>query len=284
MSIVATAATGKLGRHAVQALLDQGVPAGEIVAGGRTLEPLQPFAEQGVQLKVIDYDRPETLAEAFSGAEKVLFISASEPGRRIPQHKNVIDAAKAAGVGLIAYTSIANADRTTMKLASDHLATEATLKASGLPVVLLRHGWYLEVYTEQIPGYLERGVIAGAAGSGRLSAATRADLAQADVRALLTAEGGEVYEMGGDESFTLAELAAEISHQSGQEVKYQNLPTEKYAELLAGIGLPAPLAEILADCDRGIRDGELLVETGDLSTLLKRPTTGLDEAVRAALG
>ncbi|GAB3263819.1 SDR family oxidoreductase [Kineosporia babensis] len=283
MSIVVTAATGKLGRLALQALLDQGVPAAEIVAGGRNLEPLQAFADQGVQLKVIDYDRPETLAEAFQGAGKLLFISASEPGRRIPQHKNVIDAAKAAQVGLIAYTSIANADRTTMKLASDHLATEATLKASGLPVVLLRHGWYLEVYTEQIPGYLERGTIAGAAGSGRISGASRADLAQADIAALLTAKGGEVYELGGDESFTLAELAAEITRQSGQEIKYQNLPTEKYAELLAGIGLPAPLAQVLADCDRGIRDGELQVDTGDLSTLLNRPTTSLEDAVKAAL-
>ncbi|GLY18775.1 NAD(P)-dependent oxidoreductase [Kineosporia sp. NBRC 101677] len=283
MTIVVTAATGQLGRLALEALLRKGVPAGEIVAGGRDLSKLADLADTGIQLKVIDYDRPDTLAEAFRGADKVLFISASEPGRRIPQHKNVIDAAKAANVGLIAYTSIANAGTTTMKLASDHLATEAALMASGLPVVLLRHGWYLEVYTAQIPGYLERGSIAGAAGGGRVSGASRADLAEADVEALLNAEGGEVYEMGGDESFTLSELAAEISRQSGREVAYNDLPTDEFRQVLSSIGLPAPLDEILADCDRGIRDGELHVGTGNLSRLLGRPTRSLEEAVKAAL-
>ncbi|GLY33036.1 SDR family oxidoreductase [Kineosporia sp. NBRC 101731] len=283
MTIVVTAATGLLGRLVLTELLKKGVPAGDIVAGGRSVEKLSDFAEQGVRVQVIDYDKPETLTAAFTGADRVLFISGSEAGRRIPQHNNVVNAAKAAQVGLIAYTGIAGADSTTMKLASDHLATEAALKASGLPVVLLRHGWYLENYTDQIAGALERGVVAGAAGSGRVSAATRADFAAADVEALLSSKGGEVFEMGGDEAFTLTEFAAELSKQSGKEVRYQNLPTDKYAEMLAGVGVPGPFAEVLADCDRGIRDGELHVGTGDLSNLLGRPTTSLAEAIQAAL-
>ncbi|WP_246572612.1 SDR family oxidoreductase [Kineosporia corallincola] len=283
MTIVVTAATGQLGRLVIQDLLAKGVTPGDIVAGGRNPEKLSELAASGVRVQTVDYDQPQTLAAAFDGADRVLFVSGSEPGRRIPQHKNVIDAAKAAKVGLIAYTGIANAGTTTMKLASDHLATEAALKASGLPTVLLRHGWYFENYTAQIPVYLEQGAVTGAAGGGRISAATRADFAGADVAALLNAGGGEVYEMGGDESFTLSELAAEVSRQTGKPVVYNDVPTDTFAEILAGVGLPAPLPQILADVDRAIRDGELHVGTGDLSRLLGRPTTSLEDAVRAAL-
>jgi NAD(P)H dehydrogenase (quinone) len=283
MSIVVTAATGHLGRLALEALLAKGVTPSDIVAGGRNVGKLQDFADQGVRVQVIDYDRPETLAAAFQGADRVLFISGSEAGKRVPQHQNVIDAAKAANVGLIAYTSIPRAESTTMKLAADHIATEAALKASGLPVVLLRHGWYLENYTAQIPAYLEHGAISGAAGGGRISAAGRADFAAADVAALLESKGGEVYELGGDEAFTLTELAAEISRQSGREVVYNDLPTDAFSELLAAVGVPVPFNEVLADVDRAIRDGELHIATGSLSELAGRPTTSLADAIKAAL-
>ena len=283
MSIVVTAATGHLGRLALEALLAKGVTPSDIVAGGRNLEKLQDFADQGVRVQVIDYDRPETLAAAFQDADRVLFISASEPGRRIPQHQNVIDAAQAANVGLIAYTSIPKVETTTMKLAADHIATETALKASGLPVVLLRHGWYLENYTAQIPTYLQFGAVNGAAGGGLISAASRADYAAADVAALLEAKGGEVYELGGDQGFTLTELAAEVSRQSGQEVVYNDLSTDAFGELLASVGVPVPFNEILADVDRAIRDGELHIATGSLSELTGRPTTSLADAVKAAL-
>lgn len=283
MSIVVTAATGQLGRLALEALLAKGVAPADIVAGGRSIDKLQDFAAKGVRVQVMDYTQPQTLAAAFHSGDRVLFISSSAVGERIAQHKNVIDAAKAAGVGLIAYTGFANSDRATARLASEHLATEAQLKASGLPVVMLRHGWYLENYTGQIAGYLERGMIAGAAGSGRISAATRADFAEADVAALLSGKGGEIYELGGDEAFTLSELADEVSRQSGRPVSYQDLPTDKFAEILVSVGLPEPFAKTLADVDRAIRDGELHVTTGDMSRLLGRPTTPLADAVKAAL-
>ncbi|GLY18773.1 NAD(P)-dependent oxidoreductase [Kineosporia sp. NBRC 101677] len=283
MSIVITGATGKLGRLALPALLKKGIPAHEIVAGGRNLELLRQFAEQGVHLKVIDYDRPETLTAAFTGAERVLFISGTDIGQRVRQHQNVIDAARAAGVELIAYTSVAHCDRTTVRLADEDKPTELALKTSGIPSVLLRHAWYTENYTDQIPTALEQGTIVGSAGAGRVSAATRADLAEADIAALLGAQGGEIYEMGGDEAFTLTELAAEVSRQSGKDIAYADLPTGEYRELLNSFGIPAPMDGLLADADRGVRDGEMLVETGDLSRLLGRPTTSLAEAVRTAL-
>ena len=283
MSIVVTGATGQLGRHVVEALLERKVPAQEIVATGRSLEKLADFAERGVQVKGMDYADPASVAEALKGASKVLLISGSEVGQRVEQHRTVIEAAKAEGVELLAYTSIANADTTGMKLAAEHQATEAILQESGVPFVLLRNGWYLENYTDQLPGTLAQGAIAGSAGEGRVSAAARADYAHA-AAAVLVADGqaGRIYELGGDEPFTMAELAAEISAAAGKHISYQDLPAQEYAGMLAGFGVPETFADILADSDLGIARGDLLVSTGDLRKLIGRPTTSLGDAVRAA--
>ena len=123
MTIVITGATGQLGRLVVEALLDQDVPAGRIVAAGRDLAKVADLAERGVQVRKVDYSDPESLRQAFSGAEKVLLISGSQVGERLEQHRNAIMAAKDAGVRLIAYTSIANAGSTGMQLAAEHEAT-----------------------------------------------------------------------------------------------------------------------------------------------------------------
>ncbi|WP_455836519.1 SDR family oxidoreductase [Pseudarthrobacter siccitolerans] len=284
MSIVVTGATGQLGRHVVEALLERKVPAQEIVATGRSLEKLADFAERGVQVKGMDYADPASVAEALKGASKVLLISGSEVGQRVEQHRTVIEAAKAEGVELLAYTSIANADTTGMKLAAEHQATEAILQESGVPFVLLRNGWYLENYTDQLPGTLAQGAIAGSAGEGRVSAAARADYAHA-AAAVLVADGqaGRIYELGGDEPFTMAELAAEISAAAGKHISYQDLPAQEYAGMLAGFGVPETFADILADSDLGIARGDLLVSTGDLRKLIGRPTTSLAEVVRSAV-
>jgi NAD(P)H dehydrogenase (quinone) len=208
MSVVVTGATGHLGRLVIESLLQRGVPADQIVAAGRNLDKIKDFADRGVRTVSIDYSDPDSLAAAFKGAQKLLLISGSEAGQRTPQHRNAIDAAKAAGVELIIYTSIAGSETSTMILASEHQATEAMLAESGVPFTLLRHGWYLENYTEQLPTFLQQGAITGSAGEGRISAATRADFADA-AAAVVTSEGhaGAVYELGGDDSFTLAELA-----------------------------------------------------------------------------
>ena len=283
MTIVITGATGQLGRHVVEALLERNVPAGEIVAAGRSIEKIADLAGRGVQVRRMDYADAASVAEALKGARKVLLISGNEVGRRVEQHRTVIEAANAEGVELVAYTSIANADTTGMKLAAEHQATEAILQESGVPFVLLRNGWYLENYTDQLPGTLAQGAIAGSAGEGRVSAASRADYAHA-AAAVLVADGqaGRIYELGGDEPFTMAELAAEISAAAGTHVSYQDLPLQEYAGMLTGFGVPEAFAEILADSDLGIARGDLLVSSGDLRKLIGRPATSLAEAVRSA--
>ncbi|WP_411375368.1 SDR family oxidoreductase [Arthrobacter sp. MPF02] len=283
MSIVVTGATGQLGRHVVEALLERGVPAAGVVAAGRSIDKLADFAEQGVTVRAIDYSDAASVAAALRGARRVLLISGSEMGQRVEQHRTVIEAAKAEGVELLAYTSIANADTTGMKLAAEHKATEAILRGSGVPFVLLRNGWYLENYTEQLPGTLAQGAIAGSAGDGKVSGAARVDYAHA-AAAVLVADGqaGKVYELGGDEAFTMAELAAEISAATGKDIAYNNLPAADYAGLLTAVGVPEAFAGILADSDCGIARGDLLVSTADLQRLIGRTTTSLAEVVRSA--
>ncbi|MFU8870851.1 SDR family oxidoreductase [Micromonospora sp. SL4-19] len=281
MSIVVTGATGHLGRLIVSALLRRGVPAGEIVALGRDTDRLADLAGRGVVTRRADYDDLDSLRAAFAGADRLMFVSGSEVGRRTVQHGNVITAAEEAGVGLVAYTSIANADTSSLVLAAEHKATEKAIGASGLPYVFLRNSWYLENYTAQLPTYLRHGV-AGAAGDGRVSAATRADFAEA-AAVVLTTEGhtNQVYELGGA-PFTMTELAAEISRQKGTAVSYLDLPVDKYTELLVAAGLPEGYAAALADGDRGLAQGEL--EVGDaLAKLLGRAPTTLAAAIRAAL-
>jgi NAD(P)H dehydrogenase (quinone) len=284
MSIIVTGATGHLGRLAVESLLKRGVPAEQIVAAGRKVDTIDDLAEQGVRVQAIDYDRPETLGPAFEGASKLLLISGSELGQRIPQHRHAVDAAVAAGVGLIAYTSAPRADTTSMLLAREHRATEEMIQASGLPFVLLRNDWYLELYTDQIPNYLTQGEIVGSAGDGRISAASRADFAEA-AAVVLTSEGheGMVYELAGDEAFTQAELAAELSRQTGRPIAYRDVPLAETKARLLGFGLPEEVATVIADVDRAIAAGDLLVTSGDLSRLIGRPTTRLSQAVAGAL-
>ncbi|WP_394250415.1 SDR family oxidoreductase [Arthrobacter pityocampae] len=283
MSIVITGATGQLGRYVIEALLERGVPAQDIVAAGRSVEKIADLGERGVRVRRMDYADAASVAEALKGARKVLLISGSEVGQRVEQHRRVIEAAKAEGIELVAYTSIANADTSGMELAAEHRATEAILQESGVPFVLLRNGWYLENYTDQLPGALAQGAIAGSAGDGRVSAASRSDYAHG-AAAVLVAEGqaGRVYELGGDEPFTMAELATEISTVADRTIAYRDLPAQEYTDLLVGVGVPQAFAEVLADSDLGIARGDLLVSSGDLCTLIGRPTTTLAEAVRSA--
>ena len=277
MTIVVTGATGPFGRHAVEALLRRGVPADQIVATGRTIAKI---ADRGVRVQQADYGNPEQLRAAFTGADRVLFVSGSEAGSRIPQHRNVVDAAKAADVGLLAYTSIVHADTSDLILAVEHQQTERMILDAGLPYVFLRNSWYLENYDYR--SAVEHGLF-GAAGEGRISGAARADFAEAAAGALLADDGANrVYELGGP-GFTLAELAAQISQVSGRTVTYTDLGPEKYAEFLVGVGLPEQAAAVLSDADRGAAKGELEAGPADLEKLMGRPVTPVSDVIRAAL-
>ena len=282
MSIVVTGATGHLGRHVVEQLLEK-VPAGGITAVVRDEAKAAGITARGVRLAVADYNAPETFDGLFQAGDKVLLISGNEFDKgRVQQHQVVIDAAKAAGVALLAYTSAPAS--LTAALADDHRATEKALLASGLPYSLLRNGWYHENYTENLAPVLEHGAVVQAAGDGRVSSASRADYAAAAV-AVLTGEGHEnsTYELGGDEAWSFADYAAELSRRTGREIAYTPVPVETLESILAGAGLPGPLAAVLAGVDASIEKGELVVSTGDLSRLTGRPTTPLAEAVAAAL-
>ena len=281
--IVVTGATGQLGKLVVEELLNA-VPASQIVATVRDPQRAQDLAAKGIEVRQANYAQPESLSAAFAGAEKVLLISSSEVGQRVAQHQAVVDAARAAGVKLLVYTSILNADSSNLLLSQEHKATEAYLRTSGMPFTLLRNGWYTENHTGSLAAAVEHGAILGAAGEGWFATATRKDYAAA-AAAVLTGKGHEnkVYELGGDEPYTLAELAAEVARQTGRPVAYKNLPQAEYAKALTGFGLPEGLAAAIADADAGASRGELDTQSHDLSKLIGRSTTSMPQAVAAAL-
>lgn len=279
MTIAVTGATGQLGRLTIAALKRR-LPATEIVALARSPEK----ADLGVETRAFDYTRPDGLAAALAGVERLLLISSNEVGQRASQHQAVIAAAKAAGVREIVYTSLLHADRSPLSLAGEHVETEAMLAASGVPHVLLRNGWYAENYTGSVPVALQHGALIGAAGTGRISGAARADYAEA--AAVVLAEGGHagrVYELAADQAWTLADLAAEISRQSGREIPYVNLSEADYTAALVKAGLPEGLSAAIAGWDVGAAQGALYDDGKALSGLIGRPTTPLADVVKAAL-
>jgi NAD(P)H dehydrogenase (quinone) len=281
--IAVTGATGQLGRFVIDALLKK-VPAGEIVAAVRTPAKAADLAALGVIVRQADYGQPETLEAAFAGVDKLLLISGSEVGQREAQHKAVIEAARAAGVGFIAYTSLLHADTSPLGLGVEHRATEALLKASGIPFALLRNGWYSENYAASIPPALAHHAFIGAAGEGRIASAARQDYAEAAAEVMTREDqAGKVYELAGDDSYTLAQFATEIAAQSGEKVDYVNLSQSEFAAALKNAGLPEGLAEMLADSDAGAEKGGLFDDSRQLSQLIGRPTTTWQAVIRAAL-
>jgi NAD(P)H dehydrogenase (quinone) len=278
-----TGATGPFGHHVVESLLDRGIAPRDIVAIVRTPAKAVDLAARGVDVRLGDYSRPETLPSALARVDTLLLVSGSEVGRRIAQHGAVVDAAKAAGVGRILYTSILRADTSEIGLAAEHKATEELIRASGLPYTFLRNGWYVENYTGRLAEYLSRGVIADATGDGRVAAATRADFAEAAAAAVLDDSAvNVVYELGGT-PFTMTELAAEITAVAGTEVVHQELTPAELVAALEGAGLDEGTAQFVAGLDAAAVRGDLDTDSDDLSKLLGRPVTSLQDAVRASL-
>ena len=280
--IVITGATGKLGQHVIASLLTS-VPADHIIAAVRNPAKAANLAALGVQVRQADYNDGASLDAAFKGATKILLISSSEVGQRAQQHQNVIDAARRAGVALLAYTSVLRADTSPLGLAAEHIITEAAIRASGLPYSFLRNGWYLENHTEHLAPVLEHGVVLGAAQNGRFSSAARADYAAAAAAVLTADKPQAIYELAGDQGFTLAEYAAEVARQSGKVIVYKDLPQADFKAALVGVGVPEGFADLLADSDAGAANGGLEDNGKQLSTLTGRPTTRLPDAVKAAL-
>lgn len=280
MTIAVTGATGQLGRIVIEKLKAK-VPASDIVALARSPEKA---AGLGVAVRVADYSRPETLEAALAGVDRLLLISSSEVGQRAAQHRNVIDAAKRAGVRKIVYTSLLHADSSPLSLAGEHRESEAALKASGISCTILRNGWYSENYTGSIGGALAGGALIGSAGDGRISGAPRLDYAEAAVT-VLTGEGhdGKTYELAADTAWTLSDLAAEISRQTGREIPYRNLTEADYAAALKGLGLPEDLAAAIAGWDADASRDALFDEGRQLSGLIGRPTTPIAASVTEAL-
>lgn len=275
-----TGATGQFGKLVVEKLKER-TATDNLVALVRTPEKASGL---GIEIRAFDYNKPETMAETLKGIEHLLLISGSEIGQRKTQHENVIKAAKEAGVKWIVYTSLLHADTSSLSLAGEHLATEEALKASGIAYTILRNGWYTENYTASVPSAVASGSFIGSAGEGKISSATRADLAEA-AAVVLTSQGqeGKIYELAGDEVYTLTSLAAEISLQTGKDIPYRNLPETEYAKILKEIGLPESVASAIASYDVSASKNDLYDGGKQISKLIGRPTTSLAEAVKTAL-
>ena len=280
MKIGVTGATGQLGRLVVESLKSK-VSAETIVTLVRNPEKA---ADLGIEARAFDYTQAENLVASLRGIDKLLLISGNEVGQRLPQHLAVIDAAKQAGVKQLFYTSILHADSSPLGLATEHLATEVAIKESGLTYTILRNGWYTENYSGSAKGAVGAGAFIGNAGDGKIASAARVDYAEA-AAVVLAGEGheGKTYELAGDEAYTLTELAAEISKQSGKTIPYNNLTEAEYAGILKSFGLPDGLAEMLANSDTGASKGGLFDDSKVLSELIGRPTTSLAKVVADAL-
>jgi len=282
--ILVTGANGHLGRLTVLELLKK-VKASQVVAFTRSKDSVKDLAALGVEVRVADYAKPGTLEVVFKGIDRLLLVSSNAVGQRFAQHRNVIDAAKKAGVKLIGYTSILHGDASPLGLKDEHVQTEVYLKASGVPFVLLRNGWYTENYLGTIPKVLEFGTLFGSAKLGRLATAARSDYAEAAAVVMASAEyqGGKVYELAGDEAYTLGEWTKELSRQSGKTVEYKDLPEAEYKALLVKAGLPEPYAALLADSDVGASKGGLFDDKHVLGKLIGHPTTPLKVSMAEAL-
>ncbi|MEW1892833.1 MULTISPECIES: SDR family oxidoreductase [unclassified Streptomyces] len=283
MSIVVTGATGALGRLVVEHLLTA-VPASEVAAVVRDKEKAAGLAARGVELRIADYDRPETLKDAFHAGDRVLLISGNQVGSRVAQHTAVIDAAKAAGVAQLAYTGILGGPEADFTLADEHRATEQLILDSGLPYTFLRNGWYTENQTENLAPVLAHGAVVGSAGEGRIAYASRDDYAAA-AAAVLTGEGhlNRAYELSGDTALSYADYAAVVAKVTGKEIVHNDVPAAVHQEILTGAGLPEGFAAILVDVDQAVRRGRLAGTSGDLARLIGRPTTPVSDTVAAAV-
>ena len=280
MSIVVAGATGQLGRLVVEQLLTRGIAPDEVVAAGRSADMLAQLGKLGVRTAVFDYDAPDP--GVFEAGDTFLLTSGPVPGDRVRQHGNALDAAIEAGVARVVYTSAAHADDTPLVLAPEHAATEALIKASGVPYTIVRNNWYTENYAQTVAQAKDTGVVVGSAGTGRVASATRADYAAA-IAAVLATDGhrNAEYELSGDTAWDFDEFAATLSTVLGREVTYRSVSPEEHLAILTGVGLDEATAGFVVALDQNIREGTLADASPDLSRLAGRPSTPLADGLRA---
>lgn len=281
MTIAVTGATGPFGRHAIDTLLER-MPAGEIVAVVRDRSKAGELEAKGAQVRVATYDDTTSLDEALAGVDTVLLVSGNEVGKRVQQHSNVIDAAKAAGATRVVYTSAPKATDTDLVLAPEHAATEEYLRSSGIGFTVVRNNWYTDNYGAQLSQWEQTGEILAAVGDGRVASATRAELAEgAALVAATEGHEGQVYEFGGDAAWNYDELAAAASTVLGREVTYRPVSADELVAALTANGVHQGTAGFVAALDSNIAGGALDTATGDLSRVLGRAATTLEEGLRA---
>jgi len=282
--IAVTGANGHLGKLVIEGLIER-VPANQVIAAVRTPERASLFERLGVQVRTADYSRPETLSTSLRGVKRILLISAADVSERFNLHKAVIDAAKKEGTELFVYTSLLRADSSELFLAREHKQTEDYIRASGLPFVFLRNGWYLENHTSGLASAAEQGELLGSSSGARFASASRADYSAAATVALTQVDSaGKTYELAGDRSFSMAELAKEVSTQIGRDIPYRNLSANDYAAILLRSGVPQMTVDVIVDANTKSIRGDLDSTSRDLSQLIGRRTTTLSDAVRSALG
>ncbi|MFV0315939.1 MAG: SDR family oxidoreductase [Microthrixaceae bacterium] len=279
MTIAVTAASGQLGQGIVSHLLDR-VPASEVIAVIRDPAKAAPLTAKGVEVRIADYTDRDALTEALAGIDKMVLISSNEIGQRATQHANVIDAAKEAGVGYVAYTSLLHADTSPLLLAPEHAETERRLAEAGIAHSFLRNGWYHENQVTSIPGAREMGTVLTSAGEGRVASAARDDFAEA-AAIVVTSDSPEIiYELSGDTAWTQEELAEAISAAIDAPVTVTHVNSEAHREALTQAGLDDPMIDFAVSVDGHIAQGALADMPGTLSDLLGRPTTALADTLR----
>ncbi len=279
MKILVTGATGKLGTKVVEALLKK-VPADQLAVSVRNPQKAEGLRSLGIEVRHGDFDQPETLEKAFAGIDRLLIISADGDNEtRIRQHTHAVEAAAKAKVGFIAYTSVGNAQESTLFLAPVHSHTEKAIQATGIPYSFLRNNWYLENELSSIQGVLAGAPWVTSAGEGRVGWALREDYAE--VAAAVLADSGHentIYELSG-KPLTQGEFAAALGSVLGKEVPVQQVDDATYGEIMKGAGVPDFVIPMLVAIQAGIRKGSLDGASGDFEKLLGRPATPVAEAL-----
>jgi NAD(P)H dehydrogenase (quinone) len=281
MTIAIFGATGRLGGHVIDQLLERGIPAGDILALGRNTERLEQLAGRGLATAAVNLEDVDGTAATLSGVDKVLLISVSDPGQRVQHHANAIEAARQAGVQHLIYTSALQAPTTILELAADHKATEELVTASGIPATFLRNGWYTENHVQDFAAARGNGAIANGVGEGRLATAPRKDYAEA-AAVVLTTPGheGKAYELSGDTAWNYNEFTATAQEVLGTPVFYKALTAEEEREQLLAFGLDTGTAGFLVTLNANTRDGALAHTSGDLARLIGRHTEPLETTMR----